>query len=173
MLRALNPNVWQIRDGCLMRRCSTCQARGREPWHHLYKFAMDASRCNGIAPRCLACMRDDTTAWKVAHPEQYAAHVARAIQRDKERPGQARKREEAYRKRKRAAGYHKVDGRWVPTDAEQSLSRTSQRPRRNTERDREIAARRRRGETFGAIARAYGLSRQRVQQIWRRHTEDE
>lgn len=146
--------VWREIDGQPQKRCPTCEARGREPWHPYGAFGKDARRKNSLTIRCRACNREDSAAWAVKYPDHYAAHVARSVQWTRDNPARARDIWRRYYER------HK--------EARKAVRKPRRRPTRWTpELLAEIRAHVAAGGHGAAsrLARRLGISRQRVSQL--------
>jgi hypothetical protein len=106
-------NIWRVRDRITEKRCPTCEARGRDPWHALDHYSHDAKRRSDVAVRCMVCVREDHAAYSAAHPEYVRRQAEKSIERDRLNPKAARAREKAYRERKKADGWVRRLGQWV------------------------------------------------------------
>jgi hypothetical protein len=120
-----------------VKRCSKCQEEKPVNREHFY-FRKGSPRA-----QCKACMNEAHEAWKLAHPEEWAAVQARHGERRRARraagPGRRRVTEEGRRERRR---------RWAEANRERI---------RELERERYWAD----PEPFRARCRARGEARQR------------
>ncbi len=103
--------VWRTAGGVPEKRCPTCGARGRDPWHPLESYATEAHRTNGISINCKQCLHENWQRWE-ADTNFDAAAYQRGYQR-KPRDGMYKDTNHRYYERRVAEGWRKVGGKWV------------------------------------------------------------
>jgi hypothetical protein len=122
------PKVWRVVDGAPQKRCPTCEARKRDPWHPLSAFSYDRRRASRIAVRCLQCNREDLhwyytervdrgepfhNAPRTDERRQQEREWERERMKDPAKLEKRRAKNKDYYARKRANGWRRVDGKWV------------------------------------------------------------